>query len=147
MFWVYSLYILLVASPAILILINSEVYRSLDKLYFERFSIPQQLHWLDTYRGSTSVIMKWGIYGMILTQKKYNPKHRLFRNVSEEEYNFIKEAPAELQKKILREMLIRRCLLYAIGLATIAIFLFGGGLDYLLEPVTHENIMQGISLL
>ncbi len=147
MFWVYLLYILLVASPAILISINSEVYRTLDKLYFEKFSTHQRLHWLDSYRASNSVIMKWGIYGMIMTQDKYNPEHRLFRNVSEEEYNFIKEVPSDIKKRILREMLIRRCLLYAIGFATLAILLYGGGLDYLLEPVTHENIMQGISLL
>ncbi|WP_241587063.1 hypothetical protein [Rosenbergiella epipactidis] len=82
-----------------------------------------------------------------MTQDKYNPEHRLFRNVSEEEYNFIKEVPSDIKKRILREMLIRRCLLYAIGFATLAILLYGGGLDYLLEPVTHENIMQGISLL
>ena len=142
MIWICSLYLLLIASPDVLILFNLKAYRYLDKQYFKRFSKKQNLHWLSDHNGRNPLVIKWGIYGMLLKQKKYNPNHRLFRNVSEEDYKFVHEAPLEIRNKILGEMVVRRFILFAIGVASVAFFIFLGGIDYLLEPITRENIDQ-----
>lgn len=140
MIWIYSLYMVLIISPTILVLFNIRSYRELDKRYFERFSRKQNLHWLGNYRKRPPILMKWGIYGILLKQKKYNPEHLIFSNISEEEYNFIKDSPVEIKNKIMIEMAIRRCILFAIGFVAVAIFIFCGGLDYLLEPITYHTL-------
>ncbi|WP_241611128.1 hypothetical protein [Rosenbergiella epipactidis] len=83
--------------------------------------------------------MKWGIYGIVLSQKNYNPEHLIFSNISEEEYNFIMDAPTDIKNKIMIEMAIRRYILFAIGFAAASIFIFCGGLDYLLEPIIYHT--------
>jgi len=131
MIWICSLYLLLIASPNVLILFNLKAYRYLDKQYFKRFSKKQNLHWLSDHNGRNPLVMKWGIYGMLLKQKNITQIIVFFVMFQRRTINSSTKAPLEIRNKILREMVVRRFILFAIAVASVAFFIFLGGIDYL----------------
>ncbi|WKX27067.1 hypothetical protein [Tatumella ptyseos] len=126
---------------------NAVIFEKLDKNYYRRFRKYPNFYWLESFPQRYWPRIRPGVYGKLLQIKSYNNKERWLKTISEEEFNFIKKIPITTQKIIIKQMLFKLYLLYCSIIFIIVILLIDGGLDYLLEPVTHENIMQGISLL
>ena len=125
---------------------NSAIYKKLDDKFFERFGKYPNFYWLENFSIRYWSRIRPGVYGKLLQIKTYDANNRLLKNLSEEEFTFIKEIPIETQKIIIRQMLFKLYLIYGFFIFTIVMLIVDGGIDYLFQPVTRDTIRQGLSL-
>ncbi|SEQ34724.1 hypothetical protein SAMN05216522_102228 [Rosenbergiella nectarea] len=126
---------------------TSPIFKKLDNDHYKRFRKYPNFYWLENYPRKYWSRIRLGVYGRLLKIETYDANDRWLKTISKEEFDFIKKILIATQKFIIKHFLFKTYFLYIFFIFIITLFLVDGGLDYLLEPVTHENIMQGISLL
>lgn len=122
-------------------------YKELDESYHKRFGRYPIFYWQENFPLKYWTRSRPGVYRKLLKIKNYDSTQRWLRRISADEFHFIKKLPLKQKKIIIRDMMINNYLFFSFIIFITIMFLLDGGLDYLLAPVTREDIIRGISRL
>ena len=122
-------------------------YKELDESYYKKFYKYPIFYWQEDFPLKYWTRTRPAVYSKLLKIKNYDANRSWMKRISAEEFHFIKKLPLEKKKIIIRDMRINNYLFFSFIIFITIMFLLDGGLDYLLAPVTHEDIIRGVSRL